>query len=160
MNKTLFGLLTLCAASSAAADSVGAYVGTGIGVFYRNGLDATSDVRVSLDLNAVNLFRGGALSLGGDVAYLRDIPSGANLGGVTGLNTYYGAGLGAYASLGSTTGVGLRPHALVGLEYQVTAPLNVFVEGSVGPLVLLSTGGSTFDLLSVGARLGVNYTFR
>lgn len=158
MKKALFGLLALSAVSTAAADSVGGYLGTGAGVYYRQDLTVNSSVRYALNLNAVNLFRGGSLALGGDVAYLGQIRTGASLAG---FNPYYGLGLGAEVSLGSTTGLAVYPHGLLGLEYQITTPLSVFVEGSVGPYLSLGTsGGLGFDLLGFGARVGVNYTFR
>lgn len=160
MNKALFGRLALSAVSSAAADAVGAYIGTGLGVSYRNERNAAGNIRVALDLDAVNLIQGGALQLGGDAAYLRPIPAGANFGGATGLNSSYGVGVGAFVAFGSPTGVGVYPHALLGLEDQITAPVSVFAEGNLGPRVILSTGGSDFRLLKAGARVGVNYTFR
>lgn len=156
MKKALLGLLALSAVSTAAADSVGGYLGTGAGVYYRNDLTATSSVRYALNLNAVNLFRGGSLGLGGDVAYLSAIQSGAALAG---FNPYYGLGLGADVSLGSNNAVSVYPHALAGLEYQVTTPLSVFVEGSVGPSLALADGGIGLGF-GFGARVGVNYNFR
>lgn len=156
MKKALLGLLALSAVSTAAADSVGGYVGTGAGVYYRQDLTTTSSVRYALNLNAVNLFRGGSLGLGGDVAYLNAIQSGAALAG---FNPYYGLGLGADVSLGSSNEVSVYPHVLAGLEYQVTTPVSVFVEGSVGPYLGLADGGLNLGV-GFGARVGVNYTFR
>ncbi|BDP42753.1 hypothetical protein DAETH_27220 [Deinococcus aetherius] len=157
MKKALFGLLALSAVSTAAADSVGGFIGTGAGVYYRNELTVNSSVRYALNLNAVNLFRGGSLALGGDVAYLGQIRSGATLAG---FNPYYGLGLGADVSLGSNNYISVYPHGLLGLEYQVTTPLSIFVEGSVGPSLSIGNGGLNFDFLGFGARVGVNYTFR
>lgn len=156
MKKALLGLLALTAVSTAAADSVGGFIGTGAGVYYRNDLTATSSVRYALNLNAVNLFRGGSLGLGGDVAYLGQFPGGQTLAG---FNPYYGLGLGADVSLGSNNELSVYPHGLLGLEYQITTPISVFVEGSVGPSLALADGG--LDLgFGYGARIGVNYTFR
>ncbi|WP_216321304.1 hypothetical protein [Deinococcus aestuarii] len=156
MKKALLGLLALSAVSTAAADSVGGFLGTSSGVYYRNDLTVNSSVRYSLNLNAVNLFRGGSLGLGGDVAYLGQFPGGQALAG---FNPYYGLGLGADISLGSNNQLYVYPHGLLGLEYQITTPISVFVEGSVGPYLGLADGG--LDLgLGYSARLGLNYTFR
>lgn len=152
MKKTLFGLLALGAVSSAGADAVGGYIGTDAGLFYQSDLTATSAVRYGLNLNAVNLFRGGSLGLGGEVAYLNDL-SGQNLGG---LNPYYGFGLGADVSLGGVTSVSVYPHALAGLRYDVAGPFSVFVEGNAGARVAVGNVG-TGVRLGVGARIGLNY---
>ncbi|WP_034386685.1 hypothetical protein [Deinococcus sp. YIM 77859] len=152
MKKTLLGLLALSAVSSAAADAVGGYIGTDAGIYYRSELTADAAVRYGLNLSALNLFRGGSLALGGEVAYLRNA-SNQNFGG---LNPYYGFGLGVNASLGSVTGVSAYPHVLGGLAYNVGGPLGVFVEGNIGPAIALSNAGSGIGL-GAGVRLGVNY---
>ncbi|WP_102126390.1 hypothetical protein [Deinococcus planocerae] len=157
MKKALFGLLALSAVSTAAADSVGGFLGTSSGLYYRQDLTVNSSVRYALNLDAVNLFRGGSLGIGGDVAYLGTIRSGANLAG---FNPYYGLGLGASVSLGSNNAVAVYPHGLLGLEYQVTTPLSVFVEGSLGPSLAIGDGGLGFNFLGFGARVGLNYNFR
>lgn len=153
MKKALIGLALLAAASSAsAATYVGGSIGTGLTVHLQNDLDATSAVRYGLNLDAVNLFRGGALALGGDVAYLNDI-SGQDLGG---LSPYYGLGLGAYVSLGSPTGVSVYPNGILGLKFQVADPISIFVEGSAGPSVTISSAGTGIGF-GFGARIGLNY---
>jgi hypothetical protein len=153
MKKALIGIALLAAASSASAASyVGGSIGTGLTVHLQNDLDATSAVRYGLNLDAINLFRGGSLAVGGDVAYLNDITD-QDLGG---LSPYYGLGLGAYVSLGSPTGVSVYPNGILGLKFQVSDPLSIFVEGSAGPSVSISSGGTGIGF-GFGARLGVNY---
>ncbi|GAA5534652.1 hypothetical protein E5F05_18620 [Deinococcus metallilatus] len=155
MKKTLLGLLALTAVSSAAADSVGGHIGTTAGLHYQTDLTANSAVRYGLNLNALNLFRGGSVGLGGEVAYLRNAGS-QNFGG---LNPYYGFGLGVGASVGSYTGVSAYPHVLGGLGYNVAGPVSIFVEGNVGPTIAISNGGSGIGL-GAGVRLGLNYQIR
>lgn len=157
MKKTLLGLLALGAvttASTAAADSVGGYVGTDAGVYYRSDLTGDSAVRYGLNLSALSLFRGGVVSLGGEVAYTRNL---ADVGG--GLTPYYGFGLGLGATLGSVVGVSAYPHVLGGVSYNLTGPLSVFGEASVGPAIGLSTAGSGFGI-GYSARIGLNYNLR
>ncbi|ANE42715.1 hypothetical protein [Deinococcus puniceus] len=153
MKKALIGLALLAAASSAsAATYVGGSIGTGLTVHLQNDLDAASAVRYGLNLDAVSLFRGGSLAVGGDVAYLNDI-IGQDLGG---LSPYYGLGLGAYVSLGSNNEISVYPNGILGLKFQVSDPLSVFVEGSAGPRVSIG-GGQTGIGFGFGARIGLNY---
>lgn len=154
MKKTLLGLLALSAVSAAAADSVGGHIGTTAGVHYQTDLTADSAVRYGLNLNAINLFRGGSVGLGGEVVYLRNI--GQSFGP---LSPYYGFGLGIGASVGSYTGVSAYPHVLGGLSYNVAGPISVFVEGNVGPTVAISNAGSGIGL-GAGVRVGANYRIR
>ena len=157
MKKTLLGLLALgavAAAPTAAAESVGGYVGTDAGVYYRSDLTADSAVRYGLNLSALKLFRNGVLSVGGEVAYTRNL---ADVGG--GLTPYYGFGLGLGASLGAVVGVAAYPHVLGGVSYNIAGPLSVFGEASVGPAIGISTAGSGIDL-GYGARIGLNYNLR
>lgn len=152
MNKALLGLLALMGVSSAAADAVGGHIGTTAGVHYQTDLSAGAAVRYGLNLNAINLFRGGSVSLGGEVAYLRS----AGTQDFGPLNPYYGFGLGLGASVGALTGVSAYPHVLGGLAYNVTGPVSVFVEGNIGPAIALSNVGSGLGL-GAGVRLGLNY---
>ncbi|WP_084051020.1 hypothetical protein [Deinococcus hopiensis] len=157
MKKTLLGLglLTLTTFPVAAADSVGGHIGTSAGIHYQSDVSADSAVRYGLNLDAVNLFRGGSVGLGGEVAYLRNA-GGDNFGG---LNPYYGFGLGIGVSLGAYTGITAYPHALAGLSYNVTGPLSVFVEGNAGVNVGFSNAGSGIAP-RVGVRIGLNYRLR
>lgn len=154
MKNTLLGFLALSAVSSASAASVGAYFGTdATGVYYQTDRTATSNLRYGA--NVYNLFRGGTLSLGGEVASLNRI-SGQSLGG---LDPYYGLGLGASLSIGANLGVAVYPHGLLGLRYNVSGPFTVFGEINAGPTLALGTGN--FGLgLGFGARLGLDYQLR
>ncbi|MEF2278982.1 hypothetical protein V3W47_11800 [Deinococcus sp. YIM 134068] len=156
MKKALLGLLALSAVSSAAADSVGGSIGTGLTVHYQTDLTSTSSIRYGLNLDALNLFRGGSLAIGGDVAYLGELNGSQALGP---FDPYYGLGLGAYVSLGSSSGLVVYPNGILGLNFQVTTPLSVFVEGSAGPRIVVGTGSTGIDF-GFGARVGVNYQFR
>lgn len=139
--------------STAAADKFGVHVGTSDGLQYVQDLSSASSIRYSLNLDLVNLFSGGSLAVGGDVAYLNDF--GSDAGGFT---PYYGAGLGAYVSIGTSTGVAVYPHGILGLNFALTDPFSVFLEGSLGARV--GVGSATTFGVGYGARLGVNYRFR
>jgi hypothetical protein len=156
MNKALLGLLALSAVSTAAADSVGGSIGTGLTLHYQSDLTSTSSIRYGLNLDALNLFRGGSLAIGGDVAYLGDLRGTQTLGP---FNPYYGLGLGAYVSLGRSSGLEVYPNGILGLNFQVSTPLSVFVEGSAGPRIAVGTG-NTGVRFGFGARVGVNYQVR
>lgn len=150
---SLLALTAVSAVSTAAADSFGGYIGTSAGLYYQNDLTATSNLRYSI--NALNLFRGGSIGVGGEVAYLRNF-GGASLGG---LSPYYGLGLGASVSLGANLGISAYPHGLAGLRYNVTEPLAVFAEVNAGPTISLGTANTGLGF-GFGARLGVDYQFR
>lgn len=153
MKKAILGLLALTAVSTAsAADYVGVSVGSGASIHYQRDLNSTSAMRYSLNLDAVG-FSFNTLSLGGSVDYLADIPGAGGMGGFV---PYYGLGLGAGVALGGVTGVSVYPHGTLGLSYQVTDPLSVFVEGNAGPAVTVSTGGTGIGF-GFGARVGLNY---
>ncbi|WP_034352561.1 hypothetical protein [Deinococcus phoenicis] len=152
MKTALLGLMALTAVSSASAASVGGYAGTDAGLYYQTDLSGTSAMRYSI--NALNLFSGGSIGVGGEVAYLNNI-SGQSLGG---LAPYYGLGLGAGVSLGSSTGVSLYPHGLLGLRYNVAGPFSVFAEGNAGVRVGIGTGGGV--RVGAGARIGLDYRIR
>jgi hypothetical protein len=155
MKMTLLGLLALTAVSTASAASyVGGSVGSGLTLHYQNDLTAASAMRYGLNLDATN-FNFSHLSVGGSVDYLGDFTgTGSSLGGLT---PYYGLGLGAGVVLGSGGGFSLYPHGTLGLRYNITDPLSLFVEGNVGPVV--SVGGTAAAGVSVGAgaRIGLNY---
>ncbi|GBF07460.1 hypothetical protein DAERI_140121 [Deinococcus aerius] len=156
MKKALLGILALTAVSSAAADSFGGFAGFGAGgagLYYQTGSTTGSNLRFSL--TGLNLFRGGSIGVGGEVAYLNNF-SGLSLGG---LDTYYGAGLGASVSVGANLGLTAYPHGLLGVRYNVTGPFNVFGEVNAGPTIGLSTGSSGLGF-GFGARIGVDYQFR
>ncbi|WP_019585499.1 hypothetical protein [Deinococcus apachensis] len=152
MKKALLGILALTAVSSAAADSFGGFVGLGAGgagLYYQTG----SNLRFGL--TGLNLFRGGSIGVGGEVAYLNNF-SGLSLGGLT---PYYGAGLGASVSVGANLGLSAYPHGLLGVRYNVTGPFNVFGEVNAGPTLGLSTANSGIGF-GFGARVGLDYQFR
>ncbi|WP_291430104.1 hypothetical protein [Deinococcus sp.] len=155
MKKTLLGLLAITAVSSAsAANYVGGSVGSGATLHYQTDLTGSSAMRYSLNLDATN-FNFNYLAVGGSVDYLGDFTgTGAALGGLT---PYYGLGLGAGVALGNGGGVSLYPHGTLGLRYNVTDPLSIFVEGNVGPSI--SVGGTNASRVAVGggARIGLNY---
>lgn len=152
MKRAILTALALTAVSSAsAANYVGASVGSGFSVHYQNDLNRSSAMRYSLNLDAVG-FNFGTLSVGGSVDYLADIPGSGNMGGFV---PYYGLGLGAGVTLGNVNTVSVYPHGTLGLKYQVTDPLSVFVEGNVGPWV--SVGSVTSVGVGFGARIGINY---
>lgn len=149
----LLALATAATTSTAAADKFGAHIGTSNGLQYVQDLSSASSLRYSLNLDLINLFSGGSLAVGGDVAYLNDF------GGTTSdFAPYYGAGLGAYVSVGKSTGVSVYPHGIVGLNFALTDPFSVFVEGSLGARI--GVGSASSFGLGYGARLGVNYRFR
>ncbi|PNY81264.1 hypothetical protein CVO96_07575 [Deinococcus koreensis] len=149
----LLALATAATTSTAAADKFGAHIGTSNGLQYVQDLSSSNALRYSLNLDLINLFSGGSLAVGGDVAYLNDF------GGTTsGFAPYYGAGLGAYVSVGKSTGVSVYPHGIVGLNFDLTDPFSVFVEGSLGARI--GVGSASSFGLGYGARLGVNYRFR
>ncbi|MBZ9750574.1 hypothetical protein GO986_12920 [Deinococcus sp. HMF7620] len=155
MKKTLLGLLALTAVSTAAAaTSVGGSVGSGASLHLQNDLTPSSAIRYGLNLTATG-FNFNRLSVGGSVDYLADFgPSDASLGG---LSPYYGFGLGAGLYLGTGGGIVLYPHGTLGLRYNVTDPLSVFVEGDLGPAVYV--GGVSSSAVGFGgtARIGLNY---
>lgn len=149
-------LLALSAAattSTAAADKFGVHIGTSDGIQYVQDLSSASSIRYSVNLDLVTLLAGGSLAVGGDAAYLNDF--GSDTGSFT---PYYGAGLGVYVSVGKATGVAVYPHGILGLNFALTDPFSVFVEGSVGARV--GVGSATTFGFGYGARLGVNYRFR
>lgn len=154
MKKALLGILALTA--SASADSFGAFLGLGAGgsgLYYQTGSAAGSNLRFGL--TGLNLFRGGSIGVGGEVAYLNSF-GGLGLGG---LNPYYGAGLGASVSVGANLGLSAYPHGLLGVRYNVTGPFSVFGEVNAGPTIGLSTANSGLGF-GFGARLGVDYQLR
>lgn len=154
MKTTLLGLLALTAVSTASAASyVGGSVGSGLTLHYQNDLTASSAMRYGLNLDATN-FNFKNLSIGGSVDYLGDFSTDTTLGGFT---PYYGLGLGAGVVLGNGGGFSVYPHGTLGLRYNITDPLSLFVEGNVGPVV--SVGGAAAASVSVGAgaRIGLNY---
>ncbi|MBZ9713397.1 hypothetical protein [Deinococcus multiflagellatus] len=155
MKKTLFGLLALSAVSTAAAaTSVGGSVGSGATLHLQNDLTSSSAMRYSLNLSATG-FNFNRLSVGGSVDYLADFgASDASLGGLT---PYYGLGLGAGVFLGSGGGILLYPHGTLGLRYNVTDPLSVFVEGDIGPAVYVGGVASSTVGIGASARIGLNY---
>lgn len=156
MKKTLplgLALAAALATSTAGADRFGAHIGTSSGLQYVQDLPAGSALRYSLNLNAVRLFSGGSLAVGGDVAYLN--PFG---GSQDGLSPYYGAGLGADVSLGNTTGFSVYPHGILGVNYALPAPFSLFLEGSAGANIGIGSNGGGVGF-GFGARLGVNYRF-
>lgn len=155
MRKALLGLALAAAAttSTAAADKFGVHLGTSTGLQYVQDLSSASSLRYSLNLNALQLFRGGSVALGGDLAYLNEFG-----GDMDGFTPYYGAGLGAYASVGSSTGLSVYPHGILGLNVALTEPFSVFLEGSLGASIGVGAVGGVS--LGYGARLGVNYRFR
>ncbi|MEW6422376.1 MAG: hypothetical protein AB1511_11725 [Deinococcota bacterium] len=155
MKNALIGFLALSAVSTASAASVGAYFGTdATGVYYQTDRTATSNLRYGA--NVYNLFRGGTLSLGGEVAYLNNlnVPTIA-----AGLDPYYGLGLGASISIGANLGVAAYPHGLLGLRYNVSGPFTVFGEVNAGPTLALGTGNLGLGF-GFGARLGLDYQLR
>ncbi|PTA68894.1 hypothetical protein [Deinococcus arcticus] len=153
MKKTLFGLLALSALSTAAAaTSVGASVGSGVSLHLQNDLTSSSAMRYSLNLNATN-FNFNRLSVGGSVDYLADFN--ANDAALGGLNPYYGIGLGAEVGLGAGSSISLTPQGTLGLRYNVTPPLSIFVEGSLGVKVTVGAGGGVAP--AGNARIGLNY---
>ena len=155
MKKTILGLLAITAVSSASAASyVGGSVGSGATLHYQTDLTGSSAMRYGLNLDATN-FNFNNLAVGGSVDYLGDfVGTGSALGGLT---PYYGLGLGAGVVLGEGGGVSVYPHGTLGLRYNVTDPLSIFVEGNVGPRI--SVGGTNASNVSVGsgARIGLNY---
>ena|SRR6476469_5750960 len=149
----LLALATAATTSTAAADKFGVHVGTSNGLQYVQDLSSASSLRYSVNLDLVNLFSGGSLAVGGDIAYLNDF--GGDMGGFT---PYYGVGLGAYVSLGAATGVAVYPHGILGLNFAISDPFSVFVEGSLGARV--GVGSATTFGFGYGTRLGLNYRFR
>lgn len=159
MKKTIVGLLALSALSTAsAANYVGGSVGVstggigGLNLHYQTDRDATSAMRYSLDVGALNVGTSG-ISIGGSADYLMNIPNQTP----SALVPYYGAGLGASVYLGGGAGFSLYPHGILGVKYNVTAPLSVFAEGSAGPAIFLGTGTGVNLGFGYGARIGINY---
>lgn len=155
MKKAALTLLALAAASTAsAANYVGGSVGSGLSVHYQNDLTSNSAIRYGLNLDAIN-FNFNALSVNASVDYLADFAAASSLGGFT---PYYGVGLGAGAGLGSNVGLSVYPHATLGLRYNISAPLSVFVEGNAGAYVRVGSGANTTSVgLGSTARIGLNY---
>ncbi|MFK7602817.1 hypothetical protein ACI3L1_11460 [Deinococcus sp. SM5_A1] len=155
MKKAALTILALAAVSTAsAATYVGGSIGSGLSVHYQSDLSSTSAIRYGLNLDAVN-FNFNALAVNATVDYLADFASIGSLGGFT---PYYGVGLGAGAGLGSNLGLSVYPHATLGLRYNVTAPLSVFVEGNAGLNVRVGSGSNTTSTgFGSNARIGLNY---
>ena len=157
MKKTILGLLAITAVSSASAASyVGGSVGSGATLHYQTDLTGSSAMRYGLNLDATNFnFNRDNVSVGGSVDYLGDfVGTGSALGGLT---PYYGLGLGAGVALGNNGGgVSVYPHGTLGLRYNVTEPLSIFVEGNIGPVITVGSGNSGAYFGS-GARIGLNY---
>ncbi|GAA5501837.1 hypothetical protein Dxin01_01576 [Deinococcus xinjiangensis] len=159
MKKALIGLLTLSALSTAsAANYVGGSVSIkngigGLNLHYQQDRNATSAMRYSLDLDALNVGSGG-VSVGGSVDYLANIPNQTAM--TTPITPYYGLGLGAGVALGSGSAVALYPHGVLGAKFQLSNPLSIFAEGNAGPRVVLASGASNVGF-GWGARVGVNY---
>ena len=156
MKKATLTLLALGAVSSAsAANYVGGSIGSGLSLHYQSDLTSTSAIRYGLNLDAIN-FNFSALSVNASVDYLADFAAaGGTLGGFT---PYYGVGLGAGAGLGANLGLSVYPHATLGLRYNISAPLNVFVEGNAGPYIRVGSGANTTNIgFGSTARVGLNY---
>ena len=155
MKKVTLTLLALTAVSSAsAANYIGGSVGSGLSVHYQNDLTTTSAIRYGLNLDAVN-FNFNALSVNASVDYLADFAGVGSLGGFT---PYYGVGLSAGAGLGANLGLSVYPHANLGLRYNISEPLSVFVEGNLGPYVRIGSGANTTNIgFGSTARIGLNY---
>lgn len=156
MKKTILGLLAITAVSSASAASyVGGSVGSGATLHYQTDLTSSSAMRYGLNLDATN-FNFNNVAIGGSVDYLGDFTgTGSALGGLT---PYYGLGLGAGVALGNNGGgVSLYPHGTLGLRYNVTDPLSVFVEGNIGPVVSIGGSNNSSVYIGSGARIGLNY---
>lgn len=157
MKKTILGLLAITAVSSASAASyVGGSVGSGATLHYQTDLTSSSAMRYGLNLDATNFnFNRDNVSIGGSVDYLGDfVGTGSALGGLT---PYYGLGLGAGVVLGTGGGVSVYPHGTLGLRYNVTDPLSVFVEGNIGPRITVGGTNASNTRLGSGARIGLNY---
>ncbi|MDV6373193.1 hypothetical protein [Deinococcus arenicola] len=140
--------------SASAAGYVGGSVGSGATIHYQNDLSTNSALRYGLNLDATN-FNFKALSVNATVDYLSDF---AGVGSLGGFAPYYGVGLGVGAGLGDNFGLSVYPHGLVGLRYNVTAPLSVFVEGTAGAQVRVGTGNNATNVkFGSNARIGLNY---
>ncbi|MFD2609348.1 hypothetical protein ACFSR9_07860 [Deinococcus taklimakanensis] len=157
MKKALLSVAALAAVSSAsAANYIGGFVGTDAGLHYQQDISSTSAMRYAI--TGLGLFSG-AVSIGGEVAYLND----ATTGNTGGLDPYYGFGLGAGVGIGNgAAGVSLYPHVLGGLKYNLgaTSPLTVFGELNAGPAIAFATTGSNSAAgvgFGWGARIGLNY---
>ncbi len=155
MKKVTLTLLALTAVSTAsAANYIGGSVGSGLSVHYQSDLTTNSALRYGLNLDAVN-FNFKALSVNASVDYLADFAGTGSLGGFT---PYYGVGLSAGAGLGSNLGLSAYPHATLGLNYNISAPLSVFVEGNAGPYIRVGSGANTTNIgFGSTARIGLNY---
>jgi hypothetical protein len=175
MKKILFGLtaLALASATSASADKVGGYL---LGAQYTQERSDGSAIRYGVGVPGLSVFGGfgAGVSLSGDVSYLRPLnttasPAQAVVNAVPQVNAYdlyYGGSLGLSAAIGGGSGVvaggiGITPSALIGVEFNLTNPFSVFLEGSLG--YTLSIGGSNVSGGGIGGgfapgiRLGVNY---
>lgn len=175
MKKILFGLtaLGLAAATNASADKVGGYL---LGAQYTQERSDGSALRYGVGVPGLSVFSGfgAGVSLSGDVSYLRPLnttsaPAQTVVNAVAQVNAYdlyYGGSLGLSAALGGASGVvaggvGITPSALIGVEFNLTSPFSVFLEGSLG--YTISFGGSNVSGAGVsgnfapGIRLGVNY---
>lgn len=155
MKTAALTVLALTAVSSAsAATYVGGSIGSGATLHYQRDLTGASAIRYGLNLDATN-FNFRALSINGTVDYLADFAGTGSLGGFT---PYYGVGLGVGAGLGDNLGLSVYPHGTLGLRYNVTDPLSVFVEGNVGLAVRVGSGTNTTTVkLGSNARIGLNY---
>jgi hypothetical protein len=149
----LIGLTTfaLAASTASAANYLGGSVGSGVTLHYQTDLRASSAVRYGLNLTALN-FDFNSLSIGGGVDYLTPF-QGQNFNG---FGPYYGFGLDAGVYLNSAnSGVSIYPHGLLGLKYNINAPLSVFVEANAGLNIRVGSGGGAG--FGSGARIGLNY---
>ncbi|GGL96703.1 hypothetical protein [Deinococcus aerophilus] len=155
MKKATLTLLALSAVSSAsAANYIGGSIGSGVTLQYQSDLTSNSAIRYGLNLDATN-FNFRALSVNGSVDYLADFAGVGPLGGFT---PYYGVGLGVGAGIGENLGLSVYPHGTLGLRYNVTDPLSLFVEGNVGLQVQVGSGTNTTNVkLGSNARIGLNY---
>ena len=194
MKKILLAMTTLtvmAAASTASADSLGLRGGYYKGFYSANGQSASTDgtgsigLQYSYSLDALSTLRGAIdlypnmlglqkLGFGGEVAYLRKIPT--NMSSSVDMNVYVGAGLGVNYVGDSGTSDGLsysyrfttvNPTLLAGVNFYATPELGIFGELAGGPSFVFgsATAGGTSQSQNftggfIHPRIGLTYTIR
>lgn len=144
--------LLLLAGNAQAQNWFGVRSGYPLGVTLHYGIDNGLSRGFDLRINGRVVARGGAVTVGVGVDALRDVtiepPFSVYVGG--GPSVAFGSGVFL-----------LDVHGLVGAEFRFIdlglPTLGLFIEGSIGAALNLSTGGATIP--DFGAAVGVNFHF-